>query len=111
MTRIGRVFFVSFYIWATIAVAGEKSTRTVKRFLHPVNVGVDVNAFGLMSLNDLPSFSHAKKRTLNDVVVSPALSSLPEPIIRALEVPAPGIEYSPATFKQDHASRAPPVLI
>src|SRR5262245_22119559 len=110
MRRIGRVLFVVFYIWATVTVASERTSRVIDRFQHLGRAKtVQLNSPCRHSTEELPNFGHVEKSSRTLVDASLRFSPSPRLVIREFEE-LPQVEYSSLHDIEVHGSRAPPAL-
>ena len=110
MRRIRRVIFVVFYIWATVTVSSERTSRVVDRFQHRGALEtIQLHSPCQHSSEELPNFGHAEKSTRNVVDVSREFFHTPQLAIRQFEK-LPQVEYFSLHDIEVHSSRAPPAL-
>jgi hypothetical protein len=111
MRRTGSVLFVIFYIWATVAVAGERSSRIVHRIYHSGGPAThQINSPGQHFGGELPNFGHATKAKLHIASFSLEFFHAPQITVRQFQA-LPDVEYSSSDGSKVHSSRAPPALI
>jgi hypothetical protein len=111
MKRVVYALFSLCYIWGTVTVAGERSSRFAEWLGHTATPETDqVHAPCSHSTNELPNFSHAENAKTNAAELSLDDFYAPEAVVRRLvgwnEDP-----FLPERDSTNDPSRAPPAPI